>query len=400
MSRRLIIEADGGSRGNPGPAGFGAVVRDADGPVLTERSGFIGQATNNVAEYRGLLAGIKAARSIDPEAELDIRLDSKLVVCQMDGSWKIKSPDLRELAIAARTALGDAVVKFTWVPRDQNAAADSLANRAMDRQSGYQPPLETSGRFDLERPAEVVGPAESITSGSAVRQGQSAFSGSQSFFGLTSEPVTVVLVRHGMTDLTKKSAFAGERIPGARMGSLGHKQAVAAANELINMLEVPWAFLTPPVVLFASPTARTLQTAREFGFRLGLDVYISPHWSEENFGQWDSLTKDQVESTWPGQVQRWFTDPDFAPPDGESRAAVGRRAAAALHQLVTDYPGQTVLVVTHTITIRAAIGAALGLPPSVWFGFRISPASISVLRVWDQAHTEVVCLNRTVAPAG
>jgi ribonuclease HI/rhodanese-related sulfurtransferase len=131
--RRLVVEADGGSRGNPGPAGFGAVVREAGtGEVLDEVAAAIGVATNNVAEYSGLLAGLRAAAEIDPAASVEVRMDSKLVVEQMSGRWKIKHEDMRRLALQARDVLPAAQVTYTWVPRARNAHADRLANAAMD----------------------------------------------------------------------------------------------------------------------------------------------------------------------------------------------------------------------------------------------------------------------------
>ena len=134
MTRRLVVEADGGSRGNPGPAGYGAVVRDAaTGDVLAEVSESIGRATNNVAEYSGLIAGLRAAAAITRDADVEVRMDSKLVVEQMSGRWQIKHPDMRPLAAKAReTARGLGRVSYTWVPRARNAHADRLANQAMD----------------------------------------------------------------------------------------------------------------------------------------------------------------------------------------------------------------------------------------------------------------------------
>ena len=138
MTRRLLVEADGGSRGNPGAAGYGAVVRDAaTGEVLAEVSESIGRATNNVAEYSGLLAGLRAAGRLAPGAEAEVRMDSKLVVEQMSGRWQIKHPDLRVLAAEARQAaraLGR--VTYIWVPRARNTHADRLANQAMDSAAG------------------------------------------------------------------------------------------------------------------------------------------------------------------------------------------------------------------------------------------------------------------------
>ena len=130
---KVIVEADGGSRGNPGPAGYGAVVREAaTGEVLLELGERIGVATNNVAEYRGLMAGLRAAADLGA-VEVEVRMDSKLVVEQMSGRWQIKHPGLRPLAAEAATLVRrfDSV-RFTWVPREQNRAADALANAAMD----------------------------------------------------------------------------------------------------------------------------------------------------------------------------------------------------------------------------------------------------------------------------
>jgi ribonuclease HI len=134
VTRRLLVEADGGSRGNPGLAGYGAVVRDAStGEVLAELSEAIGHATNNVAEYSGLLAGLRAAARLAPGADTEIRMDSKLVVEQMSGRWKIKHPDLCPLAAAAsQAARGLGRVTYQWVPRERNTHADRLANEAMD----------------------------------------------------------------------------------------------------------------------------------------------------------------------------------------------------------------------------------------------------------------------------
>lgn len=138
MGRRLIVEADGGSRGNPGPAGYGAVVRDAaGGDVLAEVAAGIGRATNNVAEYRGLIAGLRAAADIDPGASVDVRLDSDLLVKQMKGVYRVKNPGLQPLhQEARRIAEGFAGVTYTWVPRARNAHADRLANEAMDAAGG------------------------------------------------------------------------------------------------------------------------------------------------------------------------------------------------------------------------------------------------------------------------
>lgn len=130
--RRLIVEADGGSRGNPGPAAYGALVRDAGTREVLNREGLtLGVATNNVAEYSGLIAGLEMARAIDPGAAVDVRMDSKLVIEQMAGRWKVKHPDMKPLALKAQR-LRPAQVTWTWVPRAENKAADALVNAALD----------------------------------------------------------------------------------------------------------------------------------------------------------------------------------------------------------------------------------------------------------------------------
>ncbi|MEV5407520.1 bifunctional RNase H/acid phosphatase [Thermopolyspora sp. NPDC052614] len=136
MSRpasRYVIEADGGARGNPGPAGYGAVVKDAAGGVLAEAAEAIGTATNNVAEYRGLIAGLTALTEIAGDgATVEVRMDSKLVIEQMAGRWKVKHENIRPLATQAAALARRHRVTWRWVPRAENAHADRLANEAMD----------------------------------------------------------------------------------------------------------------------------------------------------------------------------------------------------------------------------------------------------------------------------
>lgn len=146
--RKFVVEADGGSRGNPGPAGYGAVVLDAaTGETLAEAAEYLGVVTNNVAEYRGLLAGLRAAKELDPEATVHVRMDSKLVVEQMSGRWKIKHPDMKPLAAEAARVFPPGRVTYEWIPRASNKHADRLANEAMDagaRGERWSPSLSTA----------------------------------------------------------------------------------------------------------------------------------------------------------------------------------------------------------------------------------------------------------------
>jgi probable phosphoglycerate mutase len=131
VARKLIIYADGGSRGNPGQAAYGALVCEGE-TVLIEIAEKIGIATNNVAEYQGLIAGIRAANKIDPAAHIEARLDSKLVVEQMSGRWKIKNIPLAKLAMEAKKIHSPQLITFTWIPREENYEADRLVNLALD----------------------------------------------------------------------------------------------------------------------------------------------------------------------------------------------------------------------------------------------------------------------------
>ena len=133
MSPQFYVLADGGSRGNPGPAAYGAVVIHVETKlVIAERAGHLGIATNNVAEYSGLIAGLNVVKQVEPLAKIEVRLDSKLVVEQMSGRWKIKHPDMRELAMIANKTLSPSQITYTWVPRELNTLADALCNESLD----------------------------------------------------------------------------------------------------------------------------------------------------------------------------------------------------------------------------------------------------------------------------
>ncbi|MEV5971064.1 bifunctional RNase H/acid phosphatase [Streptomyces sp. NPDC051921] len=170
-SRELIVEADGGSRGNPGPAGYGAVVLDpATGETLAERAEFIGVATNNVAEYKGLVAGLRAAFELFPDAMVHVRMDSKLVVEQMSGRWKIKHPDMKPLAAEAGRVFPAGRVRYEWIPRERNKHADRLANEAMDagrRGEQWSPSASTAAVDHTAARAAARSAAGDATAGAA-----------------------------------------------------------------------------------------------------------------------------------------------------------------------------------------------------------------------------------------
>ena len=267
--RILVVEADGGSRGNPGPAGYGALVRAGD-QVLAERAAAIGVATNNVAEYRGLIAGLQAVAEIDPEAEVEVRMDSKLVVEQMSGRWKVKHDNLQPLAReAASLVRGLGRVSFRWVPREQNTAADRLANEAMDAaaegRSGSRPRPPCPTRRSLSMPAargttapeargRGAGPRAAIVRAGAGRRPAPGWRMP------ASPPLTTLLVRHGQTVHSVERRFSGASDP--PLTDLGEAQARATARRLA-------AFASAEPAVVSSPLRRASRTAELIAKGLG-----------------------------------------------------------------------------------------------------------------------------------
>ncbi len=162
---RLVVEADGGSRGNPGHAGYGALVRDPDtGRILVEKAAYIGKASNNVAEYSGLVSGLELAREINPAASVHVKMDSKLVVEQMSGRWQIKHADMKVLAAKARKVLDPRRVTYEWIPRERNKDADRLSNEAMDAgMAGVPWKPRAAAPAAQPTPAAAATPATSAT---------------------------------------------------------------------------------------------------------------------------------------------------------------------------------------------------------------------------------------------
>jgi probable phosphoglycerate mutase len=134
----VVVNADGGSRGNPGPSGIGAVVALPDGTILAEIAEGIGHTTNNVAEYKAVIAGLGRARDLGAR-RVRVRADSKLVIEQLKGTWKVRQPHLQPLREEAKRVAGSFErVSYQHVPREQNRIADALANQAMDAQAALR----------------------------------------------------------------------------------------------------------------------------------------------------------------------------------------------------------------------------------------------------------------------
>ena len=375
--RRLIIEADGGSRGNPGPAGYGALVRDAStGEVLATESEYLGVVTNNVAEYSGLIAGLRLAARIDPTASVLVRMDSRLVVEQMSGRWKIKHPDMKPLAVrAAAAARGFADVSYEWMPRERNKDADRLANEAMD--AGEQ---DGGGRRSQggARPAEVPPPPSLDTSGSP--------RGAGTGWGPAQGQATItLLLRHGQTALSTERRFAG--LSDIELTETGVRQAKLAGERLAARGGVD--------VIVASPLRRTRQTAEEVAAATSARVEYDDDLRETDFGDWEGLTFTEAQRRWPAEVAAWLADPAAAPPGGESFAAVAIRVQAARERLMAAHARETVLVVSHVTPIKTLLTEALLAPPAAMYRMHLDVGSLSEIDWYSDGPAVVRSLNDT-----
>ncbi|MEV4614332.1 bifunctional RNase H/acid phosphatase [Kitasatospora sp. NPDC049258] len=374
--RKLIVEADGGSRGNPGPAGYGAVVRDGDtGLIIAEAAEFIGRATNNVAEYRGLIAGLRAARELDPQAEVDVRMDSKLVVEQMSGRWKIKHPDMQPLAAEARTVLPRSQVTYRWIPREQNKDADRLANEAMDAgQAGR--PWEPKAR-----PAGPQAAAEPLAEPAAPKAGWAAPAD-------LGTPTTFVLLRHGETPLTPEKRFSGSGGSDPALSEKGRWQAERAAEALAGRGTVQ--------AVVSSPMRRTRQTAEAVAARLGLEVRIEEGLRELDFGAWEGLSFAEVQQKYPQDLDAWLGSAKARPTGGsESFTNLTHRVGVARDKILARHPGRTVLVVSHVSPIKTLVRLALGAPPDSVYRMELSAASFCAVQYYTDGNASVRLLNDT-----
>lgn len=356
--RRLIVEADGGSRGNPGPAGYGAVVRDAvTGEVLAEVAEAIGRATNNVAEYRGLIAGLTAAADLDPSARVEVRMDSKLVVEQMSDRWKIKHPDMAELArTAKRVASGLGSVAYGWIPRARNAHADRLANEAMD--------AAARGEDWVRKVEEVPPPVPAPRA--------------------TASPMTTLLLRHGETPLSVEKRFAGTGDVPLTENGLAQARAAAAALKDRGV-----------DAIVTSPLARCRATAAEVAAVTGLDVRVEDGFRETDFGEWEGLTFKEAGERSPDALRAWLADPEVAPPGGESFAHVAARVRTALDKLKVRHNHQKVLVVSHVTPIKLLVKDALGAPMPSLYRMHLDVASLSSIAWYADGPASLLTFNDT-----
>jgi ribonuclease H / adenosylcobalamin/alpha-ribazole phosphatase len=349
---KVLIEADGGSRGNPGPAGYGAVVFDAASrEVLAERSAGIGVATNNVAEYGGLIAGLKAAAELEA-GEVEVRMDSKLVVEQMSGRWKVKHPAMQPLAAEARQLVAKFDrVTFEWIPRERNKHADRLANEAMDEQAGIE-----------KKPAPVK------------------------WTGARGNPTRILLLRHGQTSLSVERRYSGRGEHA--LTPLGEQQAFAAAARLSAMDSVNSS--TP---IISSPLGRAKQTASALATATGGAVEVNEGLIETDFGSWEGLTFTEAAERDPDLHGRWLSDPSIPAPGGESFDEVHRRVRKTRDELIAAHGGRTIVVVSHVTPIKSLLRLGLDAGPALLFRLHLDLASLSIVEFYPDGNASVRLVN-------
>ncbi len=421
MPRSLLIEADGGSRGNPGIAGYGAVVIEGHtGRVLAQRAAPLGKESNNVAEYSGLIAGLQAVLDLDlaADASINARMDSKLVVEQMAGRWKIKHVDMRRLAIEARDLVrqiewAGGSVDYTWIPRELNAVADALSNKGMDGEhiridsvddapavKPATPPSEGAKRNAADtnpaKPAPAAAKATTPTLGRAPAFGDartpdpvvaSAFAGHPPTL---TDPVRIVLVRHGVTDFTLASKLDGRGGADPGLHDLGLAQAAAAAQAVKEFVA---GHGDGPVSVVTSSLSRAMQTGGAIGETLGVTPSVDNDWDEQNFGDWDGRVLRDLAKTAYDDLLLLRADADYARPGGETHNQLAARVGDAWGRAIKM--GGTVVIASHRKPLMCVLSHVLGIDHERVWSIATAPCSLTSIEVWPDGGVSVAFINDT-----
>ena len=408
MTRRLIVEADGGSRGNPGVAGYGALVRDGETrEVLAERAAPLGKESNNVAEYTGLIEGLRAVVDYAPGAAVTVRMDSKLVVEQMSGRWKIKHEDMKRLAaeaqaLAAEISSAGGAVTYEWIPRAKNKDADKLSNDGMD---GVTVRRDTWGD-DVERASqgggvERAGAGADADGASSAGVGAGDPNGGGEVGGEAvvepdekprgpadlGRPTRIVLVRHGVTDFTTRGLLDGRGGADPSLSAEGRDQARRVAGALDGLVG------DSDVHVVTSSLARGVETGTLIAERLGVTPRVEADWDEQAFGEWDGLSFKEIRAKDAAGLLKLRHEPTHRAPGGETRDELDERVAAALGRAVER--GGVVIIVTHRIVIMSVLAKVLDLSMDGAWRVAAAPASLPGIEVWRDGNAQVAFTNDT-----
>lgn len=360
---KIILQADGASRGNPGPAAFGAVILDENRNLLKELFAPLGEQTNNFAEYSAVIAGLEFISNNYSSVSLVIEMDSKLVIEQLAGRWKVNSSTLQELRARAFTLLAGMDYELVWIPREQNSLADSAANKALDG---------------------VLGTVIEIPEG--VAQPRSIRANRQTIL-----PTTIVLVRHGHTEHTEQNLISGSQGEDPALSALGLAEASAAAEEVNKLLD----FYGLPSIyeIYHSPQQRARETAQSIAHRNQIRLKADPRLKEIGFGDWEAVSMDEIESRNPELVSKWRESATVSPPNGESINELELRVGEALREIILGNQGKTIGIVTHMMPCRAIAKKALATTIRAHWSIQFAPASISIFRFYGMEFAESFVIN-------
>ena len=376
------------------------MVRDAaTGEVLAERAESLGVATNNVAEYRGLIAGLTAAAELGA-AEVEVRMDSKLVVEQMSGRWQIKHAGLRPLRPRRRRwCAGFDSVTFAWIPRERNKHADALANAAMDG-----PPA------NRRRPRRAEAPARSppSTRRPAPRPGRPPRAPRRGPPPPRSRPPAPDPGRRAPPRPPPGWSWSGTARPTvhraaallrprrrAALTDRGVAQAKAAARRV--------AQLAPDAAaVVSSPLSRCTGTAATIAAALGAPAGAHDEdLIECDFGVWEGLTFAEVQATVAAGDDRRGSPRRRSPRPGRVvRAGRASGYGARCGGCVEAYPAETVVVVTHVSPIKLLLRDALAAGDGFLHRLFLDPAGVSVVDFWPDGGVAVRTVNDTAHLAG
>ena len=418
---RLDVECDGGSRGNPGIAGCGSSVLEGDQEVAA-RWEFIAKATNNVAEYQGLINALELAIEVAKmrgvaaaDLEIQVRMDSKLVVEQMSGRWKIKHPDMKPLAARVKeleAAL--AAVTYNWVPRAQNKRADELANRAMDDGIGgrwFDDALSFQPAADSAEAGANAAPGSAGAAGASGAAGNES-AGAEAVTDAASapewhpggNPTRLWVLRHGQTEMSVQKQFSGLSDP--ELTSHGREQARRAAAYVAGQLSggaggnASAGSSAGPVAIYSSPLKRTRQTAEAVAEALAEAaavggsssaggpggskprVHVTEALIEMNFGDWEGRTFAEVMDEFPLEHDACFWDSAAAPSGGESPDDVLARVRPFLRDVARNHPGEDVVLVSHVTPIKSILRHALCASGALYRTLHLDLAGLSVIEIF------------------
>ena len=360
----IYLYADGASRGNPGPASFGVHIEDDAGGTIADFGEAIGVATNNQAEYSGVIAGLRYL-SQTQHRELTIRLDSKLVVEQLSGNWKIKNQAMVELAIEARSLLAQFQARFEWIPREQNSAADANANRALDS-GDFSSVADSAIELSSIQPRGIRAPRQVV------------------------EPTSLIVVRHGHTVNTERNVISGGDGTDPELSELGLWEA-RGAGEVIPKL-VTYFGLPPIAAIHHSPMLRTTQTAQAIADETSAQLFPDARLREIGFGEWEMREIAQLETDASDEVKKWRGSTSVRPPGGESILDLQQRVWDSTLEMIENYRTKSVVISTHMMPTRAIAALAYQSERAYW-GLGTSPAGVSIYRFFGRDFAEIFTQN-------